>query len=90
MDGANTVSPQYERKKETSFENKFQSPPKSHVKQLPSYYPLPQKQQKPLIEKLKIDDFHIFKTIGKGRFGLALLAFHKPTGSIFAIKKIKK
>jgi serine/threonine protein kinase len=43
-----------------------------------------------LNEKAKIEDFIFGKTLGQGRFGTAYLAFHKSSGGIFAIKKVKK
>lgn len=41
-------------------------------------------------QKLTIDDFYIGKSLGQGRFGTAHMAFHKASGAIFAIKKVKK
>lgn len=32
----------------------------------------------------------MLKVLGKGRFGVVHLAFHKETGSLFAIKVVKK
>jgi serine/threonine protein kinase len=39
---------------------------------------------------MTLDDFIIGKSLGQGRFGTAHIAFHKHTGAIFAIKKVKK
>jgi len=39
---------------------------------------------------MTLDDFIVGKSLGQGRFGTAHIAFHKHTGAIFAIKKVKK
>lgn len=40
--------------------------------------------------KVSIDDFIIGKSLGQGRFGTAYMAVDKVTGSLFALKKVKK
>lgn len=40
--------------------------------------------------KLTLQDFVVGRCLGQGRFGTAYVAFHKKTGAIFAIKKVKK
>jgi serine/threonine protein kinase len=37
-----------------------------------------------------LEDFAIGKMLGQGKFGIAHIAFHKSTGAVFAIKKVKK
>lgn len=37
-----------------------------------------------------IDEFHFLKMLGKGSFGKVLLAEHKITGEVFAIKVLNK
>lgn len=39
---------------------------------------------------MSIDDFEIMKNLGEGKFGLVMMAKHKKTKGIFALKKIPK
>jgi serine/threonine protein kinase len=38
----------------------------------------------------RLDQFHILRVLGSGAFGKVYLAHHRPTGSLFAIKSMKK
>ncbi|KAJ2765454.1 Serine/threonine-protein kinase Sgk2, partial [Coemansia nantahalensis] len=40
--------------------------------------------------KVSLDDFHLLSTIGKGSYGRVMLARHKDTGKVMAIKVISK
>lgn len=40
--------------------------------------------------RMSIDDFQILKCVGKGGFGEVLLCKHKESGSIYAVKKLRK
>ncbi len=40
--------------------------------------------------KLTFEDFEIGKTLGEGKFGVVMMARHRKTGSLFALKKIPK
>lgn len=42
------------------------------------------------INKLSMDDFSIGKTLGQGKFGQVMVARHRKTCSLFALKKIPK
>lgn len=39
---------------------------------------------------MEIGDFILGKTLGEGKFGVVYQAFHKPTGWLYALKKIPK
>lgn len=39
---------------------------------------------------MSIQDFKLGKKLGEGRFGTVFMAIHKPTGSIFALKRVPK
>jgi len=41
-------------------------------------------------KKVSLDDFYLLKVIGKGSFGKVMLAKHKKTGKVFAVKVISK
>lgn len=41
-------------------------------------------------QNVSLDDFIVGKSLGQGKFGTAHIAFHKKSGAIFAIKKVKK
>ena len=57
----------------------------------PSIPPIPTLPTLPhLPTSVTINDFHIVKTLGEGKFGVVQQAFHKQTGAIFAIKKVPK
>lgn len=45
---------------------------------------------KPETKSATMDDFHLLKVIGKGSFGKVLLAKHKKTGIVYAMKVISK
>lgn len=40
--------------------------------------------------KLAFEDFEVGKTLGEGKFGVVMIARHKKTASLFALKKIPK
>ena len=40
--------------------------------------------------KLTFEDFEIGKTLGEGKVGVVMMARHRKTGSLFALKKIPK
>lgn len=39
---------------------------------------------------MKISDFTLGKNLGEGKFGVVYQAIHKPTGWLFALKKVPK
>jgi len=41
-------------------------------------------------KKATLDDFHLIKVIGKGSFGKVMLAKHKRTGKVYAVKVLSK
>jgi hypothetical protein len=90
------LSPQYNSKpkKETSFDLPPQSPKKiteiKDVKNIRVSMEANSAKKKSSSQKVTIDDFYVGKSIGQGRFGTAHMAFHKASGAIFALKKVKK
>ena len=91
------LSPQYNSKlkKETSFDITHLSPKKiitgiKDIKNIKVTQDNKNYKKKDKCSKMTINDFYIGKSLGQGRFGTAHMAFHKQSGAVFAIKKVKK
>jgi serine/threonine protein kinase len=44
----------------------------------------------PLLPGKQIRDFIVGKSLGEGKFGTVYQVTHKPTGALFALKKVPK